>query len=69
MSHKINVHMLLLFVCMHGFSFTVVRGFQSVTFQAQTVELTPSDLTYACGDLARQQLSIIFQPTIATLGV
>ena len=53
-------------------------GFQCVIFQAQLypsqlfkngVELTPSDVTCACGDLARQQLSIIFQPSTAMLGV
>ena len=36
-------------------------------FQAQTVELTPSYVTCVHSDLMRQQLSIIFQPTIATL--
>ena len=30
---------------------------------------TPSDITCAHGDLARQRLSIMFQPTIDPLGV
>ena len=42
---------------------------QVCIFQEQTVELTPSHITCAYGDLARQRLSIIFQPTIATLGI
>ena len=67
MSRKINVHTLSLFARICGFSFTVVCGFQCVTFQAQKIELTPSDVTYAHGELARQVLSIIFQPTMATL--
>ena len=33
MSHKINVHTLLLFVPVHGFSFTAVCDFQCVIFQ------------------------------------
>ena len=62
MSCKINVRILSLFICMHGFSFPVVCGFQCGIFQAQAVELTPSDVTCARGDLARQRLSVIFQP-------
>ena len=68
-SCEINVHVLSLFVHMRGFSFTDVCGFQCVVFQAQTVGLTPSDVTCARGDLVRQRLSVIFQPTIAMLGV
>ena len=41
----------------------------SVIFQGQTVVLTPSDITRVHGDSAGQRLAIIFQPTIATLGV
>ena len=44
--------MLSLFVCMHGFSFMALFGIQCVIFQAQTVELTPSDVTCARGDLS-----------------
>ena len=59
-SRKINVHTLLLFVHMHGFSFTVV-----CSFPEERVELTPSEVTCARDDQVRQRLSIMFQPAIA----
>ena len=51
-SCKINVSTLSLFVHLCGFSFTAVCRFQCVIFQAQTVQLTPSDVTCACDDSA-----------------
>ena len=47
-SCKIDVYTLLLCVHMRGFSFMVVCSFQCVIFQGQTVELTPSDISYMC---------------------